>query len=778
MLPVRDYAIRNDMIFLVTEWAEYGCLMDYLTPRSQSERCQLASDLAGGLAYIHRSGLIHGGLNGNTILIRKGGTPQFKNCGLVPFFRQAGLLSGLNPYIRFTAPELLSETIHTQASNVFAFGCLIIQIFTGQPPFPYIKDDTKVGLALSMGERPSRPTSPQMILDTTMNDELWCHPYTHAKLPCHLSTFAPPAYRPHAHSPPLYPQPAPKTVLPDDLLTRIVSDIPTSPMDQSGCWMAWMSLAHGALFSEVRAALGQRIGGGTRIGEHVGGGTGVCGGMRIAGGIYLFFLNTSALSVEMSSKTHHRKTSLLRIENSDSLTTPSTTFKSSRLVVEDGKFHKDGARKQAKKSIQNDTLLAPTSSVPQTTPNSSLQALGVHHAAPNTSLLPVAVTALEHEDDLPPPLSVDDVAPPDSDFAVWDSAAIQLLFEAYALSDDMGLPSIRKQVPHTGVLCQGSGPFFVLILFYGYFKTGTTNKICFELVDTTISFGYLEAQTNTGWHIGADLSRFGLFNWNNSMLFTHELLNGFTNAYTASETPFSAYCLTVRRTYLEYGVDNSFCSDDTFVRVWFAFTSLQELESGMICPTCRPSPQIVIADGISLGIHHSHMSTTVAPPTQVLQTSECIKSISSWKARALPAIIQVEIRSFIVKVLEVTVATHFAPTNLLPDNWVTMGQLYPDLSNLISLYIMGGIQSPQYKANRSLIQQIAAPDIVLQLVPYDAIDLLQGVAQSDSEPDWLQSLCPAIGMVIKSYRDHNLPLPWQIRKVAGWLAERATNVYS
>ncbi|KDQ48961.1 hypothetical protein JAAARDRAFT_144157, partial [Jaapia argillacea MUCL 33604] len=117
--------------------------------------------------------------------------------------------------------------------------------------------------------------------------------------------------------------------------------------------------------------------------------------------------------------------------------------------------------------------------------------------------------------------------------------------------------------------------------------------------------------------LGADLGCFGLFNWNNTMIFSHELLNGFTNSYTASETPFSAFCLTVHRTYMDHDLKNSFCSDETFVRVWFAFTRLQTLDSGMSCPTCGPSPKVVIADGISLGIHHSKMSALVYPPMRV-----------------------------------------------------------------------------------------------------------------------------------------------------------------
>ncbi|KAL6303943.1 hypothetical protein BKA93DRAFT_733980 [Sparassis latifolia] len=43
--------------------------------------------------------------------------------------------------------------------------------------------------------------------------------------------------------------------------------------------------------------------------------------------------------------------------------------------------------------------------------------------------------------------------------------------------------------------------------------------------------------------IGPDLVSLGIFNWNNMYLFMHELLNAFTSAFTASETPFSAFCI-------------------------------------------------------------------------------------------------------------------------------------------------------------------------------------------------------------------------------------------
>ncbi|KAF9230538.1 hypothetical protein BU15DRAFT_69113 [Melanogaster broomeanus] len=170
-------------------------------------------------------------------------------------------------------------------------------------------------------------------------------------------------------------------------------------------------------------------------------------------------------------------------------------------------------------------------------------------------------------------------------------------------------------------------------------------------------------------HLGPDLSKYGVFNWNNAMLFSHELLNSYTNAYTASETPLSAFCLTVRRAYLDYGDSNTFCSDDTFVHVWFAFTRIQELDSGMMCPTCGLTPDVVIADGISLGTHVSKLTSSIRPPI-----------ISSYGARCLPAITVHDLRTTVNKVLVATLVP-FGAISLL-DEFHHTGRVAPWLQGL------------------------------------------------------------------------------------------------
>ncbi|KAG1891838.1 uncharacterized protein F5891DRAFT_1197280 [Suillus fuscotomentosus] len=242
------------------------------------------------------------------------------------------------------------------------------------------------------------------------------------------------------------------------------------------------------------------------------------------------------------------------------------------------------------------------------------------------------------------------------------------------------------------------------------------------------------------------------------MLFLHELLNAYTNSYTTSETPFSAFCLTVRHSYQDAGDENSFCLDDTFVRVWFAFTQRQCLDSGMQCPTCGSSPDIVIADGVSLGTHVSKLTKSISPPTSVDE-------------RTIP---QKDICTTVNKISDATV-THIP--NILPDMSKIDAQ-YPELSSFICLYCSNGTNSPYYRTYRDLIQQIAAPDIVLQLIPVAAIEPLQQLREQGNPPNWLQSICPAFGAVINAHVNGQCPIPNDIRNIAGWLAARADDVYT
>ena len=121
--------------------------------------------------------------------------------------------------------------------------------------------------------------------------------------------------------------------------------------------------------------------------------------------------------------------------------------------------------------------------------------------------------------------------------------------------------------------------------------------------------------------VGPDGRCSGFFNLNNSVLFTHDLLDDYTAAFTSSETPFVAWVNLLQKRYVRYSSPLSFAHEAVFRAAWFAYSSLQCLESDMRCPSCGPSPDDVIWDGVSLSFHRKHILSSLRPPTTIHPTS-------------------------------------------------------------------------------------------------------------------------------------------------------------
>ncbi|GLB39224.1 putative protein kinase activity [Lyophyllum shimeji] len=75
----------------------------------------------------------------------------------------------------FKAPELIdpdTEGRRSEASDVYAFGMVCYEIFTGDHPFPDVMRDLTVMLKVKEGQRPSRPSG-QVHLDRGLTDRTW-----------------------------------------------------------------------------------------------------------------------------------------------------------------------------------------------------------------------------------------------------------------------------------------------------------------------------------------------------------------------------------------------------------------------------------------------------------------------------------------------------------------------------------------------------------------------------------------------------------------------------
>lgn len=115
--------------------------------------------------------------------------------------------------------------------------------------------------------------------------------------------------------------------------------------------------------------------------------------------------------------------------------------------------------------------------------------------------------------------------------------------------------------------------------------------------------------------VGPDCRGLGLFNYNNRILITHELLDEYTSAYTSSETPFAAWVSTVCRRYMARGSAEKFLTEEMFRAIWFSYIRLQIFENDMQCTSCGPTPETTIWDGVTLAFHRKHLSSSLQPPT-------------------------------------------------------------------------------------------------------------------------------------------------------------------
>lgn len=150
---------------------------------------------------------------------------------------------------------------------------------------------------------------------------------------------------------------------------------------------------------------------------------------------------------------------------------------------------------------------------------------------------------------------------------------------------------------------------------------------------THVEFANIELQlcpscnAKTKHCIGPDLCEVGLFNLNNKRLFTCDLLDEYTSAFTSSETPFFAWVSSRSHTYKTYNSQAPFVSEDVFRAAWFAYVQLQNFVNDMSCMICGPNPERVIWDGVTIAYRKEKILPSLQPPTFTTSESPIRDSI-------------------------------------------------------------------------------------------------------------------------------------------------------
>ncbi|KAK7054529.1 hypothetical protein VNI00_003727 [Paramarasmius palmivorus] len=155
---------------MVSPWMFNGTITDFLNKRTKVDVDRLLLEVCEGIEYLHSQNVVHGDIKGANVLIDDDRHPRLADFGLATFVDSVGQsATQQGGTLRWMAPELLSfsgECIRrTFASDIYAFGCLVVEVYTGRPPFSDVSHDTQVLCKIYRGERPDRPCN--------MSDSLW-----------------------------------------------------------------------------------------------------------------------------------------------------------------------------------------------------------------------------------------------------------------------------------------------------------------------------------------------------------------------------------------------------------------------------------------------------------------------------------------------------------------------------------------------------------------------------------------------------------------------------
>ncbi|KAF8174637.1 kinase-like domain-containing protein [Mycena galopus ATCC 62051] len=161
---------------MVSPWMKHGTVINYLETHGHANVDKLLYEIVQGLEYLHSHNIVHGDLRGTNILIQEDGSACLADFGLSSFSDATVAMSTTRAGSPcWMAPELLAPEhfgfnfARTPATDVYAFGCVCFELYTGRPPFSTLPEPAILMKVLN-SERPDRPSGPPV-----MSDMLWQH---------------------------------------------------------------------------------------------------------------------------------------------------------------------------------------------------------------------------------------------------------------------------------------------------------------------------------------------------------------------------------------------------------------------------------------------------------------------------------------------------------------------------------------------------------------------------------------------------------------------------
>jgi mitogen-activated protein kinase kinase kinase len=139
---------------------QYGALQEPLVRN-------FVRQILTGLAYLHGRDIIHRDIKGANVLVDNKGGIKISDFGISKRVEASTLLTkgaanrpSLQGSVFWMAPEVVKQTSYTRKADIWSLGCLIVEMLTGNHPYP---DLTQLQAIFKIGSSSASPTVPDEV---------------------------------------------------------------------------------------------------------------------------------------------------------------------------------------------------------------------------------------------------------------------------------------------------------------------------------------------------------------------------------------------------------------------------------------------------------------------------------------------------------------------------------------------------------------------------------------------------------------------------------------
>ncbi|KAM4536478.1 tyrosine-protein kinase Tec isoform 1-T2 [Odontesthes bonariensis] len=154
---------QRQPIYIVTEFMEYGCLLNFLRQRrgsfSQGSLLSICLDVCEGMEHLEANGFIHRDLAARNCLVNDALVVKVSDFGMARYVLddQYTSSSGAKFPVKWSPPEVFNFCKYSSKSDIWSYGVLMWEVFTeGRMPFEQSPNHEVVTL-ISQGHRLYRP---------------------------------------------------------------------------------------------------------------------------------------------------------------------------------------------------------------------------------------------------------------------------------------------------------------------------------------------------------------------------------------------------------------------------------------------------------------------------------------------------------------------------------------------------------------------------------------------------------------------------------------------